>query len=158
MRYDDIRSSFEYEPSTGHLLWVYGPDAGKPAGNVVNHPKYGPVRKIKIRSRWEYAHRVVWFYHHRELPFRIRHINGDSLDNRIENLSGINMAKAPSVMRDRSAAPPSNHLIHDAISPKPYVPPDPRDDPRLERDHTRNAPPVDTSRPSSWAAMARRRR
>lgn len=159
MRYDDVRASFEYSPETGDLLWLYGPHAGRPAGIVIDHSKYGKVRKIKVRARWEYAHRVVWFYHHREMPFRLRHINGDALDNRIENLEEIKKvsAKIPAMLRDKSSAR-TTHLIHDAISPKPYAPPNPRDDPRLERDNTRNAPAVDTFRPASWATMARRRK
>ncbi len=58
--------------------------AGKEAGAVA---KVG-YRLISIGKFREYAHRIVWIMHNGAIPYQyeIDHVNGDKLDNRIENL------------------------------------------------------------------------
>ena len=48
-------------------------------------------RIITINNRREYEHRLVWEQHYGEIPkgHHIHHINGNKLDNRIENLELI---------------------------------------------------------------------
>lgn len=52
-------------------------------------------RVITINNRREYEHRLVWKQHYGEIPkgYHIHHINGNKLDNRIENLELINLSE-----------------------------------------------------------------
>ena len=46
----------------------------------------------KYQGRYAYEHRVIWWQHYKDLPpkgWHIHHINGNPLDNRIENLESI---------------------------------------------------------------------
>lgn len=82
MTQDKIRKLFDYEPDTGMLRSREG---RKP------YPWHGAGkgRRYLVHSygrRSIYLHQAVWLYHNGELPLMLDHINGDTKDNRIENL------------------------------------------------------------------------
>lgn len=96
---DELITALEYDPKTGALLYKAMPresfdsdriwkawnarHAGKPAfSSISNGYKYGSVYNHRYL-----AHRIIYKMVHGEDPGEeIDHINGDRLDNRIENL------------------------------------------------------------------------
>jgi len=75
-----------YDPVTGHFTWVArvrGIRTGSRAGSRTT----SGYRIIKLDGRFYYAHRLAWFWIHGVMPKRIKVLNGDPDDSRIENLA-----------------------------------------------------------------------
>lgn len=83
--FDQLRQYLTYCPSTGELTWKAGRFAGKRAFKTETQ---GYLRGFIFRKRYM-AHRVIWAMHHNEWPIEIDHINGNTGDNRIENLRSV---------------------------------------------------------------------
>jgi hypothetical protein len=81
-----IDSILSYTPSTGNFIWKITRAKAKKgaiAGYIVNGHRYLKIKDIeKPAARW------VWFYFHNTFPSNhLLHINGNKMDDRIENLS-----------------------------------------------------------------------
>lgn len=69
----------------GELFWKekkYRRKMNVPIGHV-HHTGY---KAINFRNKFYYLHRLVWLYHHGFLPPVLDHIDGNPLNNRVENL------------------------------------------------------------------------
>lgn len=76
-----LRKNFIYEQHTGMLRRLTGkPYPWRGAGKNRRY-LIGPVGDGDM-----YLHRAVWLYHNGELPSMLDHIDGDTRNNRIENL------------------------------------------------------------------------
>ena len=96
---DLLRELFEYRD--GELYWKQpgkSRQMGRPAGGI-NGDGY---RRIKINRKLYAVHRLVWVMHGNDpVPF-VDHINGDVLDNRIENLRAATHSQNCMNRRQRS--------------------------------------------------------
>ena len=92
-----LRQRFDYEPATGQLLWRKWPDnkahwnsrfQGKYAGFNSNFKNKYKVRAITLDGIFIRAGRLVWVWHNgsSKAGYAVVHLDGDWLNDRIENL------------------------------------------------------------------------
>ena len=89
---DELKQLVQYIPETGNLVYkkatrgFHGSQAkNKPIGTV----QPNGYRLVMIKRKRYLVHRLIWLYHHGEMPKIVDHINRDKTDNRIENLREV---------------------------------------------------------------------
>lgn len=87
----EIKNRYQY--LDGKLLHKNHPYEGKEAGSVYvcTREPFNSYRKLCMSGTYIPAHHAVWMMFNGYIPkyTQVAHINGDTLDNRIENLALI---------------------------------------------------------------------
>ena len=78
-----VRNLFDYHD--GQLVRKVSMGRGK-AGDVAGSIGSNRYLQLQINKRKYYVHRIVFLWHHGYLPELLDHIDGNPLNNRIENL------------------------------------------------------------------------
>lgn len=89
---DRIKNLIYYNASTGEVSWTdeYASKRRKPGSVYYLNNGYG---RVSIEGKHYYLHRLVWCYHYGAFPSeQIDHIDGNKLNNRIENLREVTHA------------------------------------------------------------------
>ena len=89
--YDALHELFRYQD--GKLYWKV-----KPNRNIRLDSEAGTVNcngyvVVTINGKKHMAHRIIWEMHGREPAPMIDHVNGDTTDNRVENLRAADNSK-----------------------------------------------------------------
>ncbi len=90
IRSDSEYLKFLFSYNDGVITWR---NKSSPQSRIVLGERAGSFDKdgyliVRVRNQTSSIHRIVWVYHNGEIPagFEIDHVDGDKLNNRIENL------------------------------------------------------------------------
>jgi hypothetical protein len=85
-----LKDNLRYDSETGNLLWTTPSLRGRRKKDLVgsiNGSGYMWLNGNIDRKQFMYAnHRVVWFLNYGSVPKMLDHIDGDKLNNKVENL------------------------------------------------------------------------
>jgi hypothetical protein len=103
---DQLRRLFSYQDD-GALIWRVTLSSAAPAGRAVGSVSHNGYLRTRISGRNVFVHRVVLAMHGVQVDdgMVVDHINGDRLDNRIENLRVVPFAQN---LQNRSRANANN--------------------------------------------------
>lgn len=99
---EQLKELFEYREDLGELEWIKtgkGKRLNGAAGTVTNHG----YKVITIEGNRYLEHRLVWLYFYGSFPSsELDHIDGDPLNNRIENLREVSHSENLANAKTRS--------------------------------------------------------
>ena len=85
-----LKKYLKYDKETGKLHYLIAPSQRNSVGDEAGSISWSGYRVIRLKGFRYRSHRVIWFMVNGSWPKgQIDHINGDRLDNRIENLRDV---------------------------------------------------------------------
>jgi hypothetical protein len=97
-----VRELFNYDPSTGILTRRIAVGSRGRKGDIPGTDNMNGYRRIIVDHKKYYAHRLAWLHTFGYMPAAIDHIDGDSTNNRIDNLRPATQSQ--NLMNRKSAA------------------------------------------------------
>ena len=83
---EELLEIFKYDPETGDIFWI-AKGKGKIKKKAAGTTEVNGYRSIMLNGKRIRSHRIAWALFHKEWPKdQIDHINGNTLDNRINNI------------------------------------------------------------------------
>lgn len=92
MTREDILYYFRYDSVNGQLIWInhwYNPVLPKILGKIAGCESKG-YNIVRINGKNYKVHRIIWFLETGEWPKLIDHIDGNGLNNHIDNIRSVN--------------------------------------------------------------------
>lgn len=86
MNIESLKDCLDYNPETGIFKWMRRTSNRIKVGDEAGVITKTGYRVISVLGYKEYCHRLAWIFVNGCKPDCIDHINGDKLDNRIDNL------------------------------------------------------------------------
>lgn len=79
-----LHETFDFKD--GHFIYKEDGKYGKKKGAIAGFPHNKGYWAINIKGKLNLAHRLSWLYHHGYMPTLLDHIDGNRLNNNIDNL------------------------------------------------------------------------
>lgn len=86
---DLVKALFVYDAEIGRFRFKVDRFPYQDKGAIAGWDDGHGYRKVSIFRRQFLEHKIVWLYHYGKYHVLIDHINGDSADNRLENLREV---------------------------------------------------------------------
>ena len=87
---DILESLLDYNPDTGHFFWTNFNNANARKGKKAGSSRSNKYIRIFIYGKPYQAHRIAWvMYYGKEPEYGIDHIDGNPLNNAIDNLRDV---------------------------------------------------------------------